>query len=110
MKIQGGKKIHYDSGPNMTPLVDIVMVILIFLMLAGSFGGVTNFLTSKQGLKSKGGMGAKLPPGTVPDVPYEIRVDNLNPAYPNAGFITRGPGVDGITDPDRLKTQLAGKL
>jgi len=26
------------TGPNMTPLVDIVMVILIFLMLAGSFG------------------------------------------------------------------------
>jgi biopolymer transport protein ExbD len=26
------------AGPNMTPLVDVVMVILIFLMLAGSFG------------------------------------------------------------------------
>ena len=27
MKIPGTKRIHYDSGPNMTPLVDIVMVI-----------------------------------------------------------------------------------
>ena len=38
MKLQGAKQVHYDSGPNMTPLVDVVMVILIFLMLAGSFG------------------------------------------------------------------------
>ena len=38
MRIQGARKVHYDSGPNMTPLVDVVMVILIFLMLAGSFG------------------------------------------------------------------------
>ena len=27
----------HHVGPNMTPLVDVVMVILIFLMLAGSF-------------------------------------------------------------------------
>ena len=24
MKVQGAKKVHYDSGPNMTPLVDVV--------------------------------------------------------------------------------------
>ena len=42
----GRKKVHYDSGPNMTPLVDVVMVILIFLMLAGSFVGAEHFLVS----------------------------------------------------------------
>ncbi|MDB5329336.1 MAG: Biopolymer transport protein ExbD/TolR [Phycisphaerales bacterium] len=31
----------------MTPLVDVVMVILIFLMLAGSFGGATHFLVAR---------------------------------------------------------------
>jgi len=46
MKIQGAKKIHYDSGPNMTPLVDIVMVILIFLMLAGNFAATEKYLVS----------------------------------------------------------------
>jgi biopolymer transport protein ExbD len=46
MKIQGAKKIHYDSGPNMTPLVDIVMVILIFLMLAGNFSASEKYLVS----------------------------------------------------------------
>lgn len=46
MKMHGAKSVHYDSGPNMTPLVDVVMVILIFLMLAGSFGAATHFLPS----------------------------------------------------------------
>jgi biopolymer transport protein ExbD len=32
MKLNSSKKGHYESGPNMTPLVDVVMVILIFLM------------------------------------------------------------------------------
>ena len=45
MHTSGAKRIHYDSGPNMTPLVDVVMVILIFLMLCGSFGGAEHFLT-----------------------------------------------------------------
>ena len=39
MKMKGAKQVHYESGPNMIPLVDVVMVILIFLMLAGTFGG-----------------------------------------------------------------------
>ena len=29
MRVQSANKVHYDSGPNMTPLVDIVMVILM---------------------------------------------------------------------------------
>ena len=55
MRIGGAKKVHYDSGPNMTPLVDVVMVILIFLMLAGSFGGVEHYLTSNLPVKQNGG-------------------------------------------------------
>jgi biopolymer transport protein ExbD len=46
MKLTSSRKVHYDSGPNMTPLVDVVMVILIFLMLAGSFGAASRFLPS----------------------------------------------------------------
>src|SRR5580693_178767 len=56
MKISGAKKVHYDSGPNMTPLVDVVMVILIFLMLTGSFGGASHFLKASMpvGTQAKG--------------------------------------------------------
>src|SRR5215213_7135311 len=76
MKIKGAKQVHYDSGPNMTPLVDVVMVILIFLMLAGSFEKGGWFLQSSMPIKKEGGAGAPPDPSKVPDEPLEIRVDN----------------------------------
>ena len=79
MKIQGAKKIHYDSGPNMTPLVDVVMVILIFLMLAGSFVGAEHFLVSNLPLSQSGAGNVQLPPGFIPDEPIDIRVDSPTP-------------------------------
>lgn len=47
MKLKVSQKIHYDSGPNMTPLVDIVMVILIFMMLTGTFVVGQHYLQSE---------------------------------------------------------------
>jgi len=74
MKIKGAKAVHYDSGPNMTPLVDVVMVILIFLMLAGSFGGVEHYLVSPTPVTKTGGGANK---SLVPDdVQYTITVDS----------------------------------
>jgi biopolymer transport protein ExbD len=76
MKISGAKKVHYDSGPNMTPLVDVVMVILIFLMLAGTFAGTEWYLVSNLPLRQSGGGQVAPPPGGFPDdEPLEIRVD-----------------------------------
>jgi biopolymer transport protein ExbD len=99
MKMKGAKAVHYDSGPNMTPLVDVVMVILIFLMLAGSFGGTTHYLMSKAGIKATGGPQVPLPPGFVPDTNLDLRVEN-NPNGP--GFVARINGSDPTNDPDRL--------
>lgn len=79
MKIRGAKKVHYDSGPNMTPLVDVVMVILIFLMLAGSFIGTEHYLSSNLPMTDRGGGGEAPPPGFVPDVPLEIFVSSPSP-------------------------------
>src|SRR4051812_30044716 len=76
MKISGAKKVHYDSGPNMTPLVDVVMVILIFLMLAGSFSRGGWFLRSEMPIKQSGGEGAKPDPSFIPPPVLEVRVDN----------------------------------
>lgn len=73
MRLRGAKQVHYESGPNMTPLVDVVMVILIFLMLAGSFGGVERYLSSNVPIMAEGA-GVK-PEGYVPDTPLEVRVD-----------------------------------
>ena len=79
MKIKGAKQVHYDSGPNMTPLVDVVMVILIFLMLAGTFGANAHYLTSKS-VQTGGGAPSEPPPGTVPDEIFEIQI-LPDPAY-----------------------------
>jgi biopolymer transport protein ExbD len=79
MKIQGAKKVHYDAGPNMTPLVDVVMVILIFLMLAGSFVGAEHFLVSNLPLSQTGAGNVQTPPGFIPDEPIDIRVDSPMP-------------------------------
>ena len=75
MKLKAGSKVHYDAGPNMTPLVDIVMVILIFLMLTGTFAVGEHFLTSNLPLSRKGG-GAEASPNVPLDEPLEIRVDS----------------------------------
>jgi biopolymer transport protein ExbD len=106
MKLRGAKQIHYDSGPNMTPLVDVVMVILIFLMLAGSFGGSSSFLLSKQGIKSKGGAHRPLKPGEVPDTPIDIYVDNLKDG---SGFIAHMTGIEPTTKAADITSALASK-
>jgi biopolymer transport protein ExbD len=107
MKMKGAKSVHYESGPNMTPLVDVVMVILIFLMLAGSFGSESLFMVSKQAIKKTGGQGRPLKPGETPDTPIQVRVDNSRDGL---GFIAYADGMQGSTSsPDKLRAWLAGK-
>lgn len=79
MKLTAAKKVHYDSGPNMTPLVDVVMVILIFLMLVGQFGGAEHYLLSSLPRSEKGLGGSKPAERVVPDEPLDIRVDSPTP-------------------------------
>ena len=94
MKLGTSKKIHYDSGPNMTPMVDIVMVILIFLMLAGSFVGAEHYLVSNMPFSAAGAGDVKAPPGFIPDEPLDIRVDSPAPDrfVATAGQIRTGDG------------------
>jgi biopolymer transport protein ExbD len=84
MKMRAAQKVHYDAGPNMTPLVDVVMVILIFLMLTGSFAVGEHFLQSNMPVTKKGA--GQVNDKSVPDEPLEIRVDSF----------TR-PGPDGVS-------------
>src|SRR5437016_4507401 len=108
MKFRVNKKVHYDSGPNMTPMVDVVMVILVFLMLAGSFAGAEHYLVSNQVYNPKGGAAQAPPPGFVPDQPLEIRIDSPVPDR----FVARVEAFQA-DDPDRLKaalTQLRDRL
>jgi biopolymer transport protein ExbD len=105
MKIKGAKQVHYDSGPNMTPLVDVVMVILIFLMMAGSFTQGGWFLQSTVPIKAKGGQKVDLPPGTIPDEPLEVRSDNAAD-----GFRVLAGDIRATGDKEQLKGALEQKL
>lgn len=96
MKIRGAKKVHYDSGPNMTPLVDVVMVILIFLMLAGSFRGEEHYLISNTPIQSKGVGNVKLPAGYVPPTTVNVKLQ-LDTAYV--------PEVDPNLSPEQAKEE-----
>ena len=104
MKLRGAKKVHYDSGPNMTPLVDIVMVILIFLMLAGSFAGAEHYLVSNVPFSRQGVGGGTPPPGGIPeDEPLVIHVEQ------NAtrdGFVARAEKIQ-VNDAAALSRGLA---
>lgn len=75
MKIPSARHVHYSHGPNMTPLVDIVMVILIFLMLTGSFGGAEHYLVSKAAFQGGGASRTPIPPNYIPPTNLVIRVD-----------------------------------
>ena len=111
MKIKGAKAVHYDSGPNMTPLVDVVMVILIFLMLTGSFGAAAHFLPSSMPISMKGK--GQIDPTKIPKVPdpqLEIFVASKNryepgwtahDAYADPKFVSP-PAFDVISGDWRL--------
>ena len=108
MKVEGAKQVHYESGPNMTPLVDVVMVILIFLMLAGSFGTSEHFMASKTPIHSKGGPTNQAPdPNFVPPILLEVQVDDVG-----RFFLPGEPGAAGaaptvrMENPEQLKQKL----
>jgi biopolymer transport protein ExbD len=67
---------HYDSAPNMTPLVDVVMVILVFLMLAGSFGGTGHYLETSLPIRDTRATRSSAASEIAQlNEPLEIRVD-----------------------------------
>jgi biopolymer transport protein ExbD len=106
MRMKGAKAVHYDSGPNMTPLVDVVMVILIFLMLTGSFGAAAHFMPSSMPIKASGK--GQIDPNKIPKVPdpqLEIFVSSLS----DDTFRARIGSGEYFTDGDALARALDAK-
>ena len=75
MRRRGRSETRFEAGPNMTPLVDVVMVILIFLMLVGTFASSEWFL-EQRGSMFNTATSTSIPPPKdfVPDEPIVIRV------------------------------------
>jgi biopolymer transport protein ExbD len=71
----------------MTPLVDIVMVILIFLMLTGQFVGQEHFLVSNLPLRRSSAGNVTPPPGGFPE--YELLEIRVDQNATRDGFVAR---------------------
>ena len=92
MRFGSRKPTKFESGPNMTPLVDVVMVILIFLMLVGSFATDQLFLQQKSGLLESASS-APPNPDQVPDEPIIVRVNKTV----DGGFVVRADDISAIS-------------
>lgn len=101
MKIKGAKKVHYESGPDMTALVDVVMVLLIFLMLVGKFGDATKYLVSDMPISSSGAASAAVDPNLTPKEPLVITVTS-----PYRGKFTAFAGTITSSEPQDLSAKV----
>jgi biopolymer transport protein ExbD len=90
----------------MTPLVDVVMVILIFLMLAGSFGTTEHFLASKTPIHAKGGSNQAPPADFVPPTILDVRVDDQGNFTLTGQYAQGGNRLEVMYKPDQLKDAL----
>lgn len=96
---------HFESGPNMTPLVDVVMVILIFLMLVGTFVA-EKLLAQKSAVTPVASSASVAPdPTTMPEEPIFIRIEMATADR----FIARIDRFQADT-PDAVRDRLAGLL
>ena len=106
MKFGSRKPTKFESGPNMTPLVDVVMVILIFLMLVGSFATDQLFLQQKSGLLNTASTASRPPdPNEIPDEPIIVRVDPTA----DGGFVVRADDISAISG-DILYPQMKARF
>ncbi|HEY1686266.1 MAG TPA: biopolymer transporter ExbD [Tepidisphaeraceae bacterium] len=105
MRLTVAKKIHYDAGPNLTPLADVAMVILIFLMLVGSFG-TEHYLANKVPLQQIQNVE---PSGQwLPDEPLRIDVQSVGNGFEAVAGKVHTSNIDALTQQlARMRQQLA---
>ena len=89
MKFNRLRPPSYHAGPNLTPLVDVVMVVLIFLMLAGSFGCAQHFLKARA---ADGGSAPSSAPPPAPTVLPEM-IDVVMWRGPGGAFAAQAGDV-----------------
>ena len=103
------KKVHVHVGPNMTPMVDIVMCILIFFMLGTSLATPELFLKSNTAI-DKEGLGTEQGTQKLPAVRMNIKLNRAAAAGGKeitlvTAFSDAPLPMNGIDDPDQRQTQ-----
>lgn len=88
-------------GPNMTPMVDVVMCILIFFMLGSSLTTPDLFLKSSTAAIDKGGLGTEEGTQKLPSVRMNIKLQREG----NVTWVSAFDGplmkMDKVDDPDQ---------
>lgn len=101
-------ELHF--GPNMTPMVDVVMVILIFFMASATFAGTEWFLRTalpRQGAADAPAKGEAGDPFKLPPARFELTLTR----GPDGRTVASGAGFDGLSVADlapRLRELAAG--
>jgi biopolymer transport protein ExbD len=104
------KKMRVHVGPNMTPMVDIVMCILIFFMLGTSLATPELFLKSNTAAIEKEGLGSAAGAQKLPAVRMNIKLSRAAAADGReitavTAFSDEPLPMNGIDDPDQRQTQ-----
>lgn len=92
------RTVRYDSGPNLTPLVDVVLVVLIFMMLAGAMAAPRVLSAPVPSIG---------PASTPRPMSLELRVQD-DPA--SGDFIITGSGLRIIGNSAQLLSALQTRL
>ncbi len=84
-------KEHWDMhyGPNMTPMVDVVMVILVFFMASTAVVGPQWMLRSALPVKSSA--------APAPNDKEQVRLDVAVTLGPGGASVVKGAGLDGAS-------------
>lgn len=99
------RKMSINVGPNMTPMVDIVLCILIFFMLGAGLAVPELFLTSNTAV-DKAGLGKDVTNAQMPAVRMNIVMTRRNDVTYVKAFDADPIKMEGIDDPDQSGNQL----
>ena len=95
------KKMQVHIGPNMTPMVDVVMCILIFFMLGSSLATPELFLKSNTAAIDKAGLGSEKGTQKLPDVRMNIKLVRQGDTTYVSAFDDQLMPMDAIASADQ---------
>ncbi len=104
-------KLSANVGPNMTPMVDVVMCILIFFMLGSSFLTPELFLQNNVPAIDKAGLGSEQGSQKLPPVRMNILMKRQGDATFVSAFNSELLKMDAVDDKDQSDSlRIAGFL
>ena len=108
------KKMRVHVGPNMTPMVDVVMCILIFFMLGTTLATPEVFLKSNTAAIDKQGLGSEQGTQKLPAVRMNIKLARVavggKPTTVVTAFNEAPLAMNGAEDADKGLNQVIEAL